>query len=227
MFTKALADSLLRDTYLNLPKLPGCVTLIIRTDSLLNFYSGKTNVSWKESSDTSGDSAPDGMMRLSIVKKIMPALDIESVYLICMIEQVILSFSYSYIKSLITFSHDKSTNVINLSRVDPTMLIYKKSMAASASSTYKSVYIRDQRDPALCYALICVDEDYTKAVKSNGGPYESKIVTGTPLSLEYERKVALLCLVMDNVPFIRTQISDNRWTFSTRPAKAKQEGAHF
>ena len=130
---------------------------------------------------------------------------------------------FRYIKRLITFDKDPRTNVINLSRIDPTLLVHKKLASASATNTYKYVYLRAQREPALAISLICVDEDYTKVLKSNGGPYESKVITGTPLSLEYERMVTVLCMVMGDTPFIRTQISDNRWTFSTRPLKIHKE----
>jgi len=134
-----------------------------------------------------------------------------------------LTLIFSYIKRLITFDKDPRTNVINLSRVDPALLVHKKLATAAANNTYKYVFLRAQREPAIAVSLICVDEDYTKVLKSNGGPFESKVITGTPLSLEYERMVTVLCMAMGNTPFIRTQISENRWTFSTRPLKINRE----
>ena len=140
-----------------------------------------------------------------------------------MLRAVFLNLLSSYVKCLITFDKDPRTNVINLSRIDPTLLVHKKLSTAAANNTYKYVYLRAQREPAIAISLICVDKDYTRVLKSNGGPFESKVITGTPLSLEYERMVTVLCMVMGDTPFICTQISENRWTFSTRPLKINRE----
>ncbi|KAF9521305.1 hypothetical protein CPB83DRAFT_932332, partial [Crepidotus variabilis] len=184
VYSRKLADPLLRDTYPDRPHLPG----------------DKHNVSWKEAtSDTEGHDL--GMVKLSKVIEMMPNLSTE------------------YIQKLVSVSFDKKTNVVNLSSVNPAELVYKRLSAASPTTPYKHLFLRGETHPVLCFTLLCSDEDYTKSLKSNNGPFASKLLTGTPLSLEYERMVSTLCYAMDDVEFIRTQIVENRWSFGTRPVR--------
>jgi hypothetical protein len=65
-----------------------------------------------------------------------------------------------------------------------------------------------------------VDEDYTRQPKEiNGSPY--KLLTGVIQTLEYERMIATLCLVY-GVSRIKTMMSNNRWSFSSRPGTSNR-----
>ncbi|KDR65221.1 hypothetical protein GALMADRAFT_148864 [Galerina marginata CBS 339.88] len=123
--------------------------------------------------------------------------------------------SKKYLLDLFTFISDKGTSTVNLSRIEPCDLIAKK---PDTGSIYPLVTLRDQKTPALCLSLICVDEDYTRHAKDiNGSPY--KILTGVIQTMEYERLVATLCMVY-KVPGIKTMMSNNRWSFSSRPGSS-------
>ncbi|KDR64864.1 hypothetical protein GALMADRAFT_149224 [Galerina marginata CBS 339.88] len=123
--------------------------------------------------------------------------------------------SKKYLLDLFTFVSDTGTSTVNLSRIEPCDLIAKK---PDTGSIYPLITLRNQKTPALCLSLICVDEDYTRHAKDiNGSPY--KILTGIIQTMEYERLVATLCLVY-KVPGIKTMMSNNRWSFSSRPGSS-------
>jgi hypothetical protein len=105
---------------------------------------------------------------------------------------------------------DREKNVINLSRIDPFQLASRE----VGDRGSRMVFIRDRKRPALCISLIVVGEDHTETPKVSGDTY-SKFITGTPLMLEFERMVAVLCMI-HNVDSLRDQIVDNELTFSTR-----------
>ncbi|KDR65258.1 hypothetical protein GALMADRAFT_148834, partial [Galerina marginata CBS 339.88] len=130
--------------------------------------------------------------------------------------------SKKYLLDLFTFISDKGTSTINLSRIEPCDLIAKK---PDTGSIYPLVTLRDQKTPALCLSLICVDEDYTRHAKDiNGSPY--KILTGVIQTMEYERLVATLCMVY-KVPGIKTMMSNNRWSFSSRPGSSNNRAQNL
>ena len=118
--------------------------------------------------------------------------------------------SFRYLVRLATFVMDREKNVVNLSRIDPFQLTSRE----VGDRGSRMVYIRDRKRPALCVSLIVVGEDHTETPKVSGDTY-SKFITGTPLMLEFERMVAVLCMVHD-VDSLRAQIVDNELTFSTR-----------
>jgi hypothetical protein len=105
---------------------------------------------------------------------------------------------------------DREKNVINLSRIDPFQLTSRE----VGDRGSHMVFIRDRKRPALCLSLIVVGEDHTETPKVSGDTY-SKFITGTPLMLEFERMVAVLCMIHD-VDSLQAQIVDNELTFSTR-----------
>jgi len=119
---------------------------------------------------------------------------------------------------LIAFAMDRKTNVINLSRIAFEDL---KMAKPSAKSTSQMVFIKGQDYPALCVCFASVAED--KLHEAEGHLYPVKSLQAIMHQQEYELKVANLCHLMD-VPFIRSQVVNNRWSFTTRPeAQANME----
>lgn len=107
---------------------------------------------------------------------------------------------------------DARTNVVNLSRAAFENLKIAKPYAQSNT---KMVYINGQQAPALCVCFASVWDDRTRKAQSHGG-FETKTLVATMLSQEYELKVTNLCILY-KVPFIRSQVENNVWSFSTRP----------
>lgn len=111
-------------------------------------------------------------------------------------------------KQLITFNYDEIHNVVNLSRVDPAQLISKKIGKSDM------VCIRNKSKPALCVSVVAIEDDHTATAKHFGESI-MKFVTATPLTQEYERFAAVLCMTY-GVETARCQLLDNLITFSTR-----------
>ena len=107
---------------------------------------------------------------------------------------------------------DVKTNVINLSRAPFEKL---KMAKPYANSKTKMVYLHGQQSPALCVCFASVHNDRTQEPETRGG-FDTKTLYAVMLMQEYEYKIANLCLI-NNVPFIRSQVEDNFWGFSTRP----------
>jgi hypothetical protein len=107
---------------------------------------------------------------------------------------------------------DKKTNVINLSRVAFEDLIMEK---PSPKSSSRMVYLAGQKLPALCVCFASVFEDRTR--EASTGLFPAKTLFAVMHQQEYEYKIANLCILL-KVPFIRSQIDNNRWAFSTRPS---------
>ena len=105
---------------------------------------------------------------------------------------------------------DREKNVINLSWIDPFQLASRE----VGDRGSRMVFIQDCKCPALCISLIVVREGHTEMPKVSGNTY-SKFITGTPLMLEFEQMVAVLCMI-HNVDSLQAQIVDNELTFSTR-----------
>ena len=105
---------------------------------------------------------------------------------------------------------DRKSNVINLSRIAFEDLKMGK---ATPKSSSEMVYIKGQDRPALCVCFASVAEDKTHEAQ---GVYPTKSLHAVMHQQEYELKVANLCHIM-GVPFFRSQIDNNRWSFTTRP----------
>ena len=58
---------------------------------------------------------------------------------------------YRYVEGLVTFEKDFSLNIINLSHIDPSLLICKKTAGQMKGGPL--VFIQDHKTPALCVTL--------------------------------------------------------------------------
>jgi hypothetical protein len=121
---------------------------------------------------------------------------------------------YRYIKGLVTFEKDFNLNIINLSRIDPSLLISKKTAGQTKGGPL--VFIRDRKTPALCVTLGIVADDQTGTPRQRGDK-EVKFITAKLLAYEYERMVAVLCMVHGKES-VRVQLADSTLTFATRSA---------
>jgi hypothetical protein len=106
---------------------------------------------------------------------------------------------------------DSKTNVVNLSRVAFERLKIDK---PSPKSSSKMVYLAGHNVPALCVCFASVYEDATR--EASKGLFPTKTLFAIMHKQEYEYKIANLCILF-KVPYIRSQIDDNRWAFTTRP----------
>jgi hypothetical protein len=133
-------------------------------------------------------------------------------------------FVTRYFIKLITFTMDRKSNVINLSRVAFEDLHMAKPTPKSSS---RLVFIRGQDRPALCVCFASVAEDKLHEAEGN---FPIKSLQAIMHQQEYELKVANLCHLLD-VSFIRSQIDNNRWSFTTRPSNPppsmEQSSLHF
>jgi hypothetical protein len=85
-------------------------------------------------------------------------------------------------------------------------------------SSGQMVFIEGQEQPALCVSFAAVYED---GLGTAMGLYPTKSLHAIPHKQEYEYMVANLCHLL-NVPFIRSQVVDNHWPFSTRSGSAEE-----
>ncbi|KIJ90324.1 hypothetical protein K443DRAFT_126525 [Laccaria amethystina LaAM-08-1] len=175
-----LVDPFLKDSYKKLTKLPGQV-----------INRGLKFISWKDNNDQE-DEYGNGMILFSSIKDVHPDIDLK------------------YVKGLVTFEKDYGLNVINLSRIDPSLLISKKT--ASQTKGGPMVFIRDHKTPALCVTLGIIADDQTVSPCQRGDK-EVKFITAKLLAYEYERMVAVLCMVHGKVS-VRVQLADSTLTFA-------------
>lgn len=110
---------------------------------------------------------------------------------------------------------DRRSNVINLSRIAFEDL---KMASPTSSGSSQMVYLKGQDQPALCVSFAGVYEDGLGVAK---GVYPTKSLHAIPHKQEYEYLVANLCHLLD-VPFIRSQVVDNHWAFSTRSGSPEE-----
>lgn len=113
-----------------------------------------------------------------------------------------------------TFEKDYDLNIINLSRIDPSLLVSKKTPGQTKGGPM--VFIRDRKTPALCVTLGIIADDQTSSPRQRGGK-EVKFVTAKLLAYEYERMVAVLCMIHGKES-VRVQLADSTLTFATRSA---------
>jgi hypothetical protein len=117
---------------------------------------------------------------------------------------------------LITFSKSKVYNVINLARVNPMSLRF----TAPSNDQYCRQYIALEgvEKPAICVMVGILMEDYTdhpEAWKNRGDHYD-KNVSIVPITLEAERYIAAMCVVIGKDKF-RATGSGTRLKISTKP----------
>lgn len=123
---------------------------------------------------------------------------------------------HRFVKSLITFAQGPRSHV-NLSRIDPTLLCAKPGRGKNPA-----VHIRGGEWPAVCLSVIRVGESFLLDPKPVGSKSQ-KLVTGTFHSMEYERWVAVLCVIF-GVKAVNTQTVGNMVAFSTRQG---EYGGHW
>ena len=116
------------------------------------------------------------------------------------------------------FEKDYTLNIVNLSRIDPSLLISKKTSGQTKGGPL--VFIRDRKTPALCVTLGIIIDDQTVSPRQRGDK-EVKFITAKLLAYEYERMVAVLCMIFKRES-VRAQLADSTLTFATRSA-----GNHF
>ena len=174
---------------------------------------GYQNLGWRDIAPGDEEPAQEPMIALSKIKLFYPEADIECVFFFFLCDRVIIDiFLISYFIKLITFTMDSKTNVVNLSRVAFERLKIDK---PSPKSSTRMVYLVGHNIPALCVCFASVYQDATQT--ATGGPFPIKTLFAIMHKQEYEYKIANLCILF-KVPYIRSQIDDNRWAFTTRPS---------
>jgi len=121
---------------------------------------------------------------------------------------------YRYVKGLVTFEKDFNLNIVNLSRIDPSLLISKKMLGQTKGGPL--VFIWDHKTPALCITLGIIADNQTSTPRQCGDK-EVKFITAKLLAYEYERMVAVLCMVYGKES-VRVQLADSTLTFATHSA---------
>ncbi|EDQ98351.1 uncharacterized protein LACBIDRAFT_303646 [Laccaria bicolor S238N-H82] len=198
-----LIDPLLKETYKKLTKLPGQVINKYNVSSyiLLEPYksSGLKFISWKDSNNDQEDDNGNGMILFSSIGDVHPNINLK------------------YIKGLVVFEKDYTSNIVNLSRIDPSLLVSKKTSGQTKGGPL--VFIRDRKTPALCVTLGIIVDDQTESPRQRGDK-EVKFITAKLLAYEYERMVAVLCMTFKRGS-VRVQLADSTLTFATRSAEPK------
>ena len=174
--------------------------------------SGLKFISWKN--DNNEDDNGNGMILYSSIKAVHPNLNLKYVFFNKATHKYANTWFYRYVKGLVTFEKDFSLNIINLSRIDPSLLICKKTAGQMKGGPL--VFIRDRKTPALCVTLGIIADDQTGAPRQRGDK-EVKFITAKLLAYEYERMVAVLCMIYGKES-VRVQLADNTLTFATRSA---------
>ncbi|KIJ89519.1 hypothetical protein K443DRAFT_126752, partial [Laccaria amethystina LaAM-08-1] len=172
-----LVDSLLKETYKKLTKLPRQV-----------INNGLKFISWRDNNDQEDDDG-NGMILFSSIGGVYPDIDLK------------------YIKGLVVFEKDYTSNIVNLSRIDPSLLIAKKTSGQTKGGPL--VFIRDRKTPT-CLLIS----------PRQRGDKEVKFITAKLLAYEYERMVAVLCMTFKRES-VRVQLADSTLTFATRSAEPK------
>ena len=108
---------------------------------------------------------------------------------------------YRYLKTLVSFSHNKAANIGNLSRIDPSLLGVKD----ASSFTKNALYLQGVSSaPLLCFSLILVTQDhheYGHILGTEPKEWVLKDICGVLLAMELERFIAVLGLVYE-LPYV-------------------------
>jgi hypothetical protein len=105
------------------------------------------------------------------------------------------------LKQLITFSHDKASNIGNLSRIDPSLLGVKD---ANTYGNKNALYLHGVSPaPLLCFSLVLVMSDSHQHGRTFGADNDWMIkdVAGVLLTMELERLISVLGLVYE-LPYV-------------------------
>jgi hypothetical protein len=138
----------------------------------------------------------------------------------------IVHISFRYLKDLITYRGSSIRNIVNLSRIDPTLLLL-----SSSSGKWRTQYIvyKNNRKPALCFTIGLAINDSTRTPLSFIGRGETlfqKSISIVPITLEIERHISTLCTIL-NVDEYWTQFDDNALKFVTVPGNMKDKGTLY
>jgi hypothetical protein len=110
-------------------------------------------------------------------------------------------FEHRYLKTLISFSHHKATNIGNISRIDPSLLGVKD----ASSFTKNALYLHGVSSaPLLCFSLILVTQDrheHGRIIGTEPKEWVLKDISGVLLAMELERFIAVLGLVYE-LPYV-------------------------
>ena len=112
----------------------------------------------------------------------------------------------------------RETHVVNLARVEPSLLISKP--LKGGSKDYPLLHFRNSNTPALCIDFGSLVDDFLKEARSVGaGDFKMKQISARLLSMEFERKIAVECVIHTQTS-IRASIVGNRWSYTTKPGKS-------
>lgn len=104
---------------------------------------------------------------------------------------------YSYLKALIAFNYDKTGNIGNLSRINPSLLGVKD----ANSFTKNALHLHGiSSAPLLCFSLILVTHDNHKLGRILGSDPKEwviKDIVGVLPTMELERFIAVLGLAYE------------------------------
>ena len=122
----------------------------------------------------------------------------------------------SFFKSLITFTENVDHNVVNLSRANPANFV----VMVPTAGNYKSPYLcfKDKNTPALCitFGMVAKDSIQVPMASLPGQTWQSKLLTVVPLSLEIERKIATICVIINRDSYA-CRMNSKELEFSTVP----------
>lgn len=118
----------------------------------------------------------------------------------------------SYLRDLVCFDADKSTNTANLCRINPTSLCLKN---LGGSSTYVC-YRGNTASPTRCLLMGLIFEDRTRSAYQLSNGKWMKSLSLIPFALEADRMIAAIAVIYDTDTFHGQLSNGNIISFSTR-----------
>jgi len=153
----------------------------------------------------------EGFAYFSSIKDIYAKADMRYAFFILFLPWCLFPCTSSYLRDLLCFEGDKSMNVANLSRVDPTLLCLK----VSGSSPY--ICYRGSAVPTHCFIMGLVHEDRTRApYQLMGSGKWMKSLSLIPFALEADRMIASVAIIYETESFHGQVVNGNILSFATR-----------
>lgn len=118
----------------------------------------------------------------------------------------------SYLRDLLCFDADKSSNVVNLCWVDPVLLCLK--VLGGLGSSY--ICYRGSMVPARCLIMGLVHEDRTRSPYQLSTGKWMKSISLIPFALEADRMIATVAVIYDTNNFHGQISNGNVLSFATR-----------
>jgi hypothetical protein len=215
-----LVDKGLEDTYEGLPLLPGYIFFFFNLSYylIIIFNRGKRMLCRNSEVQT-------GYAYISHVADQL-GCDFQYVTLqVCdsLFIHICRDFSIRHLKKLIKYSGSTSNNVVNLSRVDPALLLLSYPVGK-----WKTQYIvyKNSRKPAICFMIGLATHDATRSpisFNSKGETLFQKSISIVPITLESERHISTICTIL-NVDEYWCQFDNNALKFATIPGPIKDGG---